>query len=290
MKEEDKYKEPSHFFDETEAMLAKSRIKWDKNKEQVWMEIEKRMETEPVAETISLNRPWLRVAIAAGIALLVGFAAFTGFYTKTIDIPSGQHSELYLPDNSKVSLNAQSTISYKPLLWRFSRTVKLEGEAYFDVIKGKQFEVLSGKGKTVVLGTTFNIYSRNSDYQVTCITGKVMVVEFSGNNEVTLSPGQQAALNNDGTLTIEPGIDTDRIISWLNNKLSFTSVPLRKVFEEIGRQYGVIISVPEDLDNTYTGTFIKESSVENVLNLVCRPFNLNFTRNADNEYIITGNN
>jgi ferric-dicitrate binding protein FerR (iron transport regulator) len=290
MKEEDKYKEPYHFFDETEAMIAKSRIKWDKDKEQVWMELEKRMETEPVAETISLIRPWLRVAIAAGIALLVGFAAFTGFYTKTIDIPSGQHSEIYLPDNSKVSLNAQSAISYKPLLWRFSRTVKLEGEAYFDVIKGKQFEVLSGKGKTVVLGTTFNIYSRNSDYLVTCITGKVKVVEFSGSHEVTLSPGQQAALNNDGTLTIEPGIDTDRIISWLNNKLSFTSVPLRKVFEEIGRQYGVIISVPEDLDNTYTGTFIKESSVENVLNLVCRPFNLNFTRNADNEYIITGNN
>ena len=31
--------------------------------------------------------------------------------------------------------------------------------------------------KTVVLGTSFNIYSRNTNYQVTCVTGKVRVIE-----------------------------------------------------------------------------------------------------------------
>lgn len=270
-------------------MIGRRQIRWDKSKEQIWMELEKRMETEHVAGTISLNRPWLRVAIAAGIALLMGISAFIGFYAKTVNVPAGQHAEIYLPDNSRASINAQSTVSYKPLLWKLSRTVKFEGEAFFDVTKGKEFEVVSEKGKTVVLGTTFNIYSRNSDYQVTCISGKVKVVELSGSQNVTLGPGQQASLSTDGTLAIQSGIDTDRIVSWLDNKLSFTSVPLRKVFEEIGRQYGVIISIPEDLENTYTGTFVKDSSVENVLNLVCRPFNLNFTPKSDNEYSITRN-
>jgi ferric-dicitrate binding protein FerR (iron transport regulator) len=289
MKKEIKHMDHDHFSEETEALIGRRQIKWDKSKEQIWMELEKRMETEPVARTISLNRPLLRVAIAASIVVLMGISAFIGFYAKTVNVPAGQHSEIYLPDNSRASLNAQSTISYKPFLWRLSRTVKFEGEAFFDVTKGKEFEVVSEQGKTVVLGTTFNIYSRNSDYQVTCISGKVKVIEPGSSQSVTLGPGQQA-LSTDGSLAIDSGVDTDRIVSWLNNKLSFTSVPLRKVFEEIGRQYGVIISIPEDLENTYTGTFVKDSSVENVLNLVCRPFNLNFTPKSDNEYSITRNN
>ncbi len=226
--------------------------------------------------------------MAAGLALLIGMSALIGFYTKTVNVPAGQHLEVYLPDNSNVMLNAQSTLSYKPLLWKISRTVKFEGEAWFDVVKGKQFEITSGKGKTIVLGTTFNIYSSDSDYQVTCISGKVKVLEISGTREATLDPGQQAAINADGDFAIQSDIDTELTISWLNNKFSFTSVPLVKVFEEIGRQYGVKISIPAGLERTYTGTFAKDSSVENVLNLVCRPFDLNFTRKSDNEYSITG--
>ena len=109
MNKEIKHTDHDHFSEETESMIGRRQIKWHKSKEQIWMEMEKRMETEPVARTISLNRPWLRVAIAAGIALLMGISAFIGFYAKTVNVPAGQHSEIYLPDNSKASLNAQST-------------------------------------------------------------------------------------------------------------------------------------------------------------------------------------
>ncbi len=294
MKKESYYKEHDIFPGEIESVMSKTHIHWDKSKEQVWMELERKIEAndevEPVAKTIALNSPWLRVAIAAGFALLIGIFALVKFYTKTIDVPAGLHSEIYLPDKSLVKLNAQSTLSFKPLAWRFSRTVKFEGEAYFDVQKGKQFEVVSVKGKTIVLGTTFNIYSRNNDYQVTCLTGKVQVFETMTNQEVILTPGQQAVLKADGSLVTESEIDTGQTLSWLNNKLSFTSVPLRKVFEEIGRQYGVLIIFPEGIDKTYTGAFIKDNSIENVLNLVCRPFDLKASRKSDNEYVINWNN
>jgi len=289
MKKEEKHKEPDRFSEETGKMISGTQIHWKKSRDEVWMELEKKIAIAPSAGKIILFRPWLKIAIAAGIALMVGISALINFYTKTINVPMGQHAEIYFPDNSRINLNAQPTLSYKPLLWKFSRSVKFEGEAYFDVMKGKQFEVFSGKGKTIVLGTTFNIYSRNIDYQVTCISGKVKVSGISGSQDVILNPGQQALLNTEGTLVIQSEIDTDQTLSWLNNKLSFTSVPLKKVFEEIGRQYGVLINIPEDLEYTYTGTFMKEGSVENVLNLVCRPFDLEITRKADNEYIITGN-
>ncbi len=288
MNTENKHKDQTRFSGETDSLAGRSQIRWGKSKDQVWTELEKRLGNEPAARSVNLIRTWPVIAMAAGLALLIGVAALIGFYTKTVDVPAGQHLEVYLPDNSTVRLNAQSTLSYKPFLWKIARIVKFEGEAWFDVMKGKQFEIISDKGKTIVLGTTFNIYSRNSDYQVTCITGKVKVLEITGTREVTLNPGQQAAINSDGDFAIQSDINTELTLSWLNNKFSFTSVPLVKVFEEIGRQYGVEISFPAGLEKTYTGTFVKDSSVENVLNLVCRPFDLNFTRKSDNEFNITG--
>jgi len=288
MNTENKHKDQHRFAGETDNLAGRSQIRWGRSKEQVWMDLEKRIANVPAARSVNFIRTWPGIAMAAGLALLVGMSALIGFYTKTVAVPAGQHLEVYLPDNSTVMMNAQSTLSYKPFLWMIERTVRFEGEARFDVMKGKQFEIISEKGRTIVLGTTFNIYSRQSDYQVTCITGRVKVLEITGTREVTLNPGQQAAINSDGDFAIQSDIDTELTLSWINNKFSFTSVPLVKVFEEIGRQYGVEISIPAGLEKTYTGTFVKDSSVENVLNLVCRPFDLNFTRKSDNEYSITG--
>jgi transmembrane sensor len=290
MKKADSYKEYDGFPDENTPAMANVHINWEKNKDQIWMELERKMEMKPVAKVIRINSPWLRVAVAAVFALLIGATATIKFYTKTIVVPAGLHSEVYLPDGSLVKLNAQSRLSYKPLLWKVSRNVKFEGEAFFEVTKGKSFEIISDKGETTVLGTTFNIYSRDNDYKVTCITGRVKVVEGTGGKEVILTPGQQAALNAEGVLTVESDIDAEQTLSWLSNKLSFTSVSLGKVFKEIERQYGVTIEIPAGLDNTYTGTFLKDNSVESVLNMVCKPFNLNYSRKTDNEYIISRNN
>lgn len=289
MGKEEKHNERDCFSEEIERMIFNTQIRWGKSKEEVWMDLGKKMQTVPSAGEIIFFRAWMKIALAAGIAILIGISSLVMFYTKTINVPMGQHAEIYLPDNSMVNLNAHSTISFKPLLWKFRHTVRFEGEAYFDVMKGEKFEVISDRGNTLVLGTTFNIYSRNGDYLVTCISGKVKVSGKSGKKNVILNPGQLALLNMEGELVVKSGIDTDQTVSWLNNKFSFTSVQLSKVFEEIGRQYGVIINIPEDIEHIYTGSFMKEDSVENVLNLVCRPFDMEYTRKAENEYIITRN-
>ncbi len=144
---EEKHKKQNHFSEETEKMISSTQIHWGKTKEEVWTELEKKTGNMPSAGKIIFFRPWIKVAVAAGIALLIGISALVRFYTKTINVPTGQHAEIYLPDNSRINLNAQSTISYKPLWWNFTRIVKFEGEAYFDVMKGKQFEVISGRRK-----------------------------------------------------------------------------------------------------------------------------------------------
>ena len=90
-------------------------------------------------------------------------------------------------------------------------------------------------------------------------------------------------------LVVQSDLNTEQALSWLDNKLNFTSVPLRKVFEEIGRQYGILINIPENLDSIYTGTFYKDTPVEQTLDLVCKPFHLTYTLKSKDEYIITRN-
>jgi transmembrane sensor len=269
--------------------LTRTHVEWGKSKESVWAELEKKVDDSQPAKLRVLIRPWMKMAAAAVLALLIGISIFMQIYTKTFKVPAGQHSSLILPDHSTVKLNAQTTITYKPWLWPFSRKVTLEGEAFFEVIPGKKFEVASKSGKTIVLGTSFNIYSRNNNYQVTCVTGKVRVIENTGKNEVFLHHGQKAVLSPKGTLGILSDNPAELSISWIDNKFSFTSVPLHQVFEEIGRQYGVIIMIPGNLENTYTGTFPRNTSIERSLNLVCKPFNLKFARQSKDEFIITRN-
>lgn len=268
-------------------LVTGTRIDWGKSKEQVWLELEKRIESSQPVRIGVIDNPWVKLAMAAAFALLVGIPILMQVYTKSLTVPSGQHSDILLPDQSRVRLNAQTTVTYKPLKWKFSRHVRLEGEAFFEVEPGKKFEVISVNGKTVVMGTSFNIYSRNNLYQVTCVTGKVRVTESKGKAEVIILQGQKAALNPLGSLEVQSGVNANQILSWLENKLSFTSVPLKQVFEEIGRQYGIIILIPENLENMYTGTFNRQTSIEQTLNLVCKPFDLKFSRNSKDEYIIT---
>ena len=275
---------------ETMRMISQTSIQWNKSKEQVWSELEQKMESmEAPVKTVYL-RLRMSIAAAAVIILLVGISVFMQLYTRTISISPGQHSTIYLPDKSQVKINAQSTLSYKPMAWIFSRRVKLEGEAYFEVQKGKKFVVSSGIGRTTVLGTSFNIYSRNDQYQVTCISGTVKVMEKTYDSEVVLNAGQKAELDLKGTLQVFSNINTEQTLSWLTNRFSFTSVPVKRVFEEVARQYNITISLQEGIDKTYTGAFNKSKSPDTVLNVVCRPLNLTFIRKSQNEYFISRNN
>jgi transmembrane sensor len=264
-------------------------ITWNQSKEELWSELEKKLDEAQPDHSRVLFAPWIKVSMAAALAILIGIAVVMQVYTKTIKVPVGLHSQAVLPDGSLVRMNAQTSIAYKPLLWKFSRSVNLEGEAYFEVQKGKKFEVISDNGSTAVLGTSFNIYSRNTEYMVVCVTGRVEVSNSARTSEIILQPNQKAILDRGGTISIQVEANAEQTLSWLNRKLNFTSIPLYKVFEEISRQYGVTIHLPDNLGFIYTGAFKRDVPVENALNMVCRPFELSFKLAGNNEYYIIRN-
>ena len=214
-------------------IISEARISWNRSKEEIWPELWERVEgkAEPAFRISSTYHSISRYAAAAAIMLLFGISAFLYGYTKTIRTSGSVQAEVLLPDNSRVTVFAHSYLSYKPLIWQFSRRVKMEGEGRFEVQKGKTFAVISKRGKTNVLGTEFLVYSRNKNYNVTCFSGKVKVIERENLKDVVITGGQKAILKPEGNFeiveienTIQPSIieksDNQLIIDELNDVLS----------------------------------------------------------------------
>lgn len=263
-------------------------IPYEKTREEVWAALNEKLTEKPSPKILVFSSYKLAFRIAAAVILLAGIFSVLRFYTTTISCPTGQHLSYTLPDGSTIEMNADSRMAFNPLWWRFARKLNFEGEGYFMVEKGKKFEVVSDFGSTVVLGTSFNIYSRDSEYKVTCITGKVKVISFTS-DEAVLSPEYEARVDSDGNIVVWKDTNTGVSNAWINNMFNFNARPLIQVFNEIGRQYDVTIMFKTKLDYSYTGYFSKDRPVEEVLTLVCKPFGLTFARISEKEYDIYQN-
>jgi transmembrane sensor len=269
---------------QSKAFFTGGSFFWSKSQEKIWSEMESRLSDRTKERNISLNRyTW---AIAAGILLLVGLGSFFRFYSVTIESPAGIHKTALLPDGSKFELNAVSSIRYHPFFLKLNREVILSGEAHFEVTHGKKFAVLSVKGKTEVLGTTFNIYARGNSYQVTCLTGRVKVTSLT-RKVVVLHPETRAEILNNGEIQVSEKIDTFPVISWRNNIFLFTAKPVKEVFSEIERQYNITIHSNVYEYVRYTGNFTKEQNVEEILGYICPALDLTYTRKSTDVYNIT---
>jgi transmembrane sensor len=268
---------------ELQVVYPGIKIPWNISKENYWDAIEKNI------DKTSNKRRLLRIvsiSVAASVLLFISIFTYTKSSVTTVKIAYGIHQTIPLPDGSEVILNAGSEISYRKWKWTENREINLKGEAFFEVKKGEKFMVKTMKGTISVMGTSFNVYDRDNVLIVACITGKVRV--NAENNEAILNPNQKFNLNDDH-VEILKNIDPVKELSWINNSFAFDAVPLCDVFKEIERQYNVKIEYHGDFRKSYSGVFPK-SSIENVLNIVCRPFGYKYQTIKENEFIITNNN
>lgn len=268
--------------------FSRAKIPWEKSKEQIWQDLSEQLQEESPSKVIPLNKlpgtQW--ILMAASIALLLAVASFLRFYTRNLETLATEHASFQLPDGSVAELNAVSTLKYHPYWWWASRKVSLEGEAFFRVTKGSSFRVSSSKAVAEVLGTSFNVFARGAEYRVVCHTGKVRVTSQLSEEMAVLTPGMQASLNASGIISVVTLEQLENSPDWKDQLLMFSSVPLRLVFDEIERQYGITILTPQALDRRFSGNFALDVSVENVLSLLCRPFDLRYEQNSGNTYTI----
>ena len=264
--------------------LRKVEVPFNQSKAAVWEQLSEKLDRQQVRKHRTLVITW-NLALAATLLLLIGLTLVLRFYSAKIQTPAGEHMVFALPDGSEVKLNASSSLTYYPWWYRFSREINFEGEAFFTVKKGRPFSVNSETGTTEVLGTSFNIYTRSKRYEVQCITGKVKVISPT-QNEVVLVSDYSASIASDGQILVKKNPKSHASIDWTNNKFSFTSVPLYTVFQEVERQYNVTIQTGISAELIYTGHFQGQREVEEVLELLCKPFGLHFEKISERKYLV----
>lgn len=145
-----------------------------------------------------IRRRVFSVAAALLVLILAGIAIFglDGWSEPPMVVhltPYGQTEEVALPDGSRVVLNANSTLSYARA-WKkgADRRVRLKGEAHFTVAPKPatkvKFTVITDDLSVNVLGTVFNVYTRESGTEVTLEEGKIKL-------ELEKKAGQQGVIN-----------------------------------------------------------------------------------------------
>ena len=265
---------------------------YTRSQQDVWAAIEgkigNRQEAGRVVPFYSFKNGYMRLAVAAVLVVLFAIPLFMNYYSVSVQTKAGEHTAVLLPDGSSVTLNAMSAIKYYPYKWSLSRRVELKGEAFFEVTKGKSFTVYSQQGSTRVLGTSFNVFARNAEYNVACVTGKVEVTDYKV--KVIIEPNQSAGTIAGKGLVKNAGVNTNAVVAWKNNEFFYTSAALTRVMNDIELQYGIKFQFDAGVNTEallYTGNFKKDKSVENVLNLVLKPFGLEHAKRGEGQYIVT---
>ncbi|WP_299216005.1 FecR family protein [uncultured Aquimarina sp.] len=221
----------------------------------------------------SYRKTFLRIAAVFVLGLGLYFSFFKEYDT-TIDTVASQKTTHELPDKSIIRLNALSSITYDKKNWDDERKLSLEGEAYFNVAKGKKFDVYTPSGVVSVIGTQFNIKQRDDIFEVTCYEGVVSVT--IANQTKYLRAGDALELVAE---QIKEKKITDKEPTWHSNKSYFQKTPFTRVLKELEWQYGVTVKI-KNIDHSilFTGNFV-HSDIQTALKAITIPMRLKYVIN-----------
>lgn len=164
----------------------------------------------------------------------------------TVTTPRGRQFKVILSDGSRVWLNAASSITYPPMFTGAQRKVIVTGEAYFEVAKDtdRPFVVQIGTpaatdAEVAVLGTHFNVmaYPEEEHVETTLMEGSVRVTKGAG--QVIIAPGQQARFSQASDRIDVANVEADRIIAWVNGKMTLDNLDVEAIMRQISRWYNV---------------------------------------------------
>lgn len=229
------------------------------------------------------------IVAAILLILVVGGVYLYGFKDEgeqynTIHVPPGQRINLILSDNTNLWLNANTTFRYPTKFSKETRTVYLDGEAYFEVSKNekKPFIVKTTQGDIHVTGTLFNVeaYSKHHSFETSLFEGGVDI--YKGDTMLaTLYPNQNGTLKN-GQFLITEITDPDKYL-WRKGLIAFNHKDLEDILLKLEKYFDVGIQVHTTKlpQHTYTGKFRQSDGVDYALRVLQK--SIQFTYERDDE-------
>ncbi len=189
----------------------------------------------------------------------------------TIRTPASGQYEVVLSDDTRVWLNAGSSIKFPTAFTANERLVEIEGEAYFEVSRDKKrpFKVKSDNQLIEVLGTHFNVnaYGDEASVKTTVLEGSVKISAGAENN--IIKPGQQNRLSRPKGKMDVVDVDVEEAISWKNGLFMFENEEIHSIMRKISRWYGVdVVYEQNNIEEKFGGTVSKFENVSQVLKIL----------------------
>ena len=248
---------------------------WDRFKESIG-ELNKTRRLSPASL-------WLRVA--ATVILLVVTGGVLYYFTApntTVYQTASNRETVTLPDGSRVALNYHTLLSYDPDFGKHDRTVRLQGEAFFEVEadRSKPFIILTEQAKVEVVGTSFNVnaYDSLGEIEVVVQTGVVSFGSNAGDRKVRLVAGQKGTYSKSGERLATSPNDDVNFSSWTTGHIVFVETDLRSVIATLEKTYHAEITVSTDISSSciVTVTF-DHQTLASVLKVLESTLNLKYT-------------
>jgi len=213
---------------------------------------------------------------AAFLVLAVSFLYFFVFDSSMVTYETGlaETQEITLPDGSTVNMGASSMLSYDESEWKRKRSIKLEGTGFFEVTKGKPFDVDFGLGTTVVHGTAFEIKGYENFASVMCYEGEVSVKTADTSTFLKQGDGVKVTDKESEAFKFEN-------LTWSRKVTRFYRTPLSVVFNSLESQFELKIN-QANIDNkqTFTGAYLN-SDADAALKMVCDPMKISYKKEGN---------
>tara|TARA_B100000214_G_scaffold286811_1_gene216445 strand:+ start:8509 stop:9393 length:885 start_codon:yes stop_codon:yes gene_type:complete len=202
------------------------------------------------------------------IISLLSISSYNLFFINRIITGLGENKDLTLDDGSKLTINSQSEIKYDKNFNIDNRKVYLSGEAYFNVQKNNiPFVIETNHGKIRVMGTSFNVRTRDDGFEVGVSGGIVKI--FNENVTLELSKGEFINVESSFNKNDINKIPYEGYPDWKNQKFYCNYTSLSKLCLEIERTFGIHMKFANpELKNITVSGIIEASDVKSVLRTV----------------------
>jgi ferric-dicitrate binding protein FerR (iron transport regulator) len=240
-----------------------------------------------------VRQPFFRYwrAIAASLTGIITLGFVYGWLSSSSTVHHTAYGEIAvitLPDQSTVTLNANSTLRYTDE-WGTDqpREVWLEGEAFFSVThqaNHQKFKVHTADQLSIeVLGTEFNVSRRRERTVVVLQSGKIRLsyADSSAMKPLVMKPGELVEFGRAPARYLRKQVDTQVYSSWKSRQLIFDDISLSEIARLLEETYGLEVRVEDNalLGQRFSGS-VPTDNVDMLLEALTQILDLKMTRNG----------
>lgn len=197
-----------------------------------------------------------------------------------------------LPDGSTAVVNKGSSLEFKFDSRKKTRTVKLHGEAFFEVVHNEEetFVVETQDVFIQDIGTAFNVKTSDDSVfvEVQVKEGEVRFFDASGTG-VNLVAGETGRYSRADHSFIKLQPDDENMSAWVDKDFRFRNSPLKKVVKRLNEVYDIPIELSSEMlgDCRITVNF-KQDDIHTIAGVIAETLGLEIL-NAKNKIVLSGN-